>query len=117
MSKFITFLKKDASLRKRAVTGWAGLTDEMLENVVGLIPYAIGVPLAGGSAVGYLASKMSSPSDSDREALQERVMDVKVREELGLQQRKLETLKKRLKELKKAQKDTARKSRKRDPFV
>ena len=99
-------------LRKRAF-GAARAVEEVSENALGLIPYLIGVPFAGGAAVGYLASKMSSPTDSDREALQEHVMDVKVREELGIQQRRLEGLKQRLRE-RKGMKSI---SRKRDAFV
>jgi hypothetical protein len=112
MSKFIDYMKKEA-----AAGLVANLVEETGENLVGIIPYLIGVPLIGGSAAGYLASRMSSPSDSDVQALQERVMDTKVREELGVQQRRLAALKQRLKEKKKADQERAKLSRKRDPFV
>ena len=35
------------------------------QAIAALIPYIIGAPLAAGSAVGYLASRMTSPGDSD----------------------------------------------------
>lgn len=105
MSKIIRHLRKEAFLGRAL--------EEGSENLVGLVPYLLGVPAAGGAAVGYLASKMSSPSDSDKTALQERVVDTKVREELGMRQRQLEVLKARLK-AKRAQPSV---SRKRDMFV
>jgi hypothetical protein len=105
MSKIINHLRKEA--------GFGNLADAAGENLVGLIPYLIGVPLAGGAAVGYLASKMSSPTSSDKDAMQQQVMDTKVREELGVQQRKLEALKAKLK----AKRDQPNISRRRDMFA
>lgn len=107
MSKIINHLIKEAS--------WGGAVGEVVEGGVGVIPYLIGIPLAGGAAVGYLASKMSSPTDSDREALQQRVVDTEVREEVGIQQRKLQAIKDRLKNKRKENKRKI--SRKRDMFV
>jgi hypothetical protein len=106
MSKVIEHLRKEAA---------GGFWGEVAEGGIGLIPYLIGVPLAGGAAVGYLASKMSSPSDSDREALQQRVIDTEVREELGIQQRKLKAIKDRLKS--KRAENKKKISRKRDMFI
>jgi hypothetical protein len=107
MSKIINHLRKEA--------GALNLAGEVIEGGVGVIPYLIGVPLAGGAAVGYLASKMSSPSDSDREALQQRVVDTEVREEVGIQQRKLQAIKERMKA--KRGENKKKISRKRDMFV
>jgi hypothetical protein len=109
MSKILEFLSKEAG------SGWGGLGGELVEGGVGVIPYLFGIPLAGGAAVGYLASKMSSPGDSDREALQQRVIDTEVREEVGIQQRKLQALKARLKE--QAMKNKKAISHKRDMFA
>lgn len=109
MSKIVEYLRKDARI------GLGDAAGEVIEGGVGLIPFLIGIPLAGGAATGYLASKMSSPSDSDREALQQRVMDTEVREEVGIQQRKLKALKAKLKE--RAQKNQKSLSRRRDMFV
>jgi hypothetical protein len=107
MSRIIEHLKKEASL--------GGFAGEIVEGGVGVIPYLIGVPLAGGAAVGYLASKMSSPTDSDTEALQQRVVDTEIREEVGIQQRKLQAIKDRLKA--KRGKNKKKISRGRDMFV
>lgn len=107
MSSIIQYLEKEANLFR--------FGEEVIEGGVGVIPYLIGVPLAGGAAVGYLASKMSSPSDSDREALQQRVVDTEVREEVGIQQRKLQAIKDRLKAKRKENKRKI--SRGRDMFV
>jgi len=107
MSRLIKHLRKKAS--------WGGFLEEVVEGGIGALPYLIGVPLAGGAAVGYLASKMTSPSDSDREALQERVMDQEVREELGIRQRKLAVLRQRIKEMQ--ARNTPKISRQRDMFV
>jgi hypothetical protein len=108
MSKIIEYLKKEA------VGG--GVMSEIAEGTIGAAPLLLlGLPLAGGSAVGYLASKMSSPTDSDREALQQRVIDAEVREEVGIQQRKLKAIKDRLKT--KRQENKKKISRGRDMFV
>lgn len=110
MSKII------AHLRKEAVNSLLGVgLEEAAEGAIGVIPYLIGVPLAGGAAVGYLASKMTSPTDTDTKALQERVMDVSVREELGIQQRKLQSVRRRLAEKRKLNQRSI--SHKRDMFA
>jgi len=109
MSKIIQHLQKEAKL------GAGVALKEGIQAGFGVIPSLIGLSLAGGAAVGYLASKMSSPSDSDREALQQRVMDTEVREEVGLQQRKLKALQAKLKE--RSQQNQKSISRKRDMFV
>lgn len=62
----------------------------------GLLPYAIGVPLVGGAIVGYLASKMTSPSDTDVEAIQQRVLEENVDTQLALSRRKLEAARRRI---------------------
>lgn len=105
MSKFIEYMQKEAAASR--------IIEELAEGAVGLVPYLIAIPTAGGAAAGYLASKMTSPSDVDKDALQERVLDTKVREELGIQQRRLEALKKRIKD----NREKPNVSRKRDMFV
>jgi len=87
----------------------------ILQGIAGVIPYAVIAPMAAGSATGYIASKMSSPTDSDIEALQKRVLDTEVREKLALSKRRLESLRRRLQE--RSGIDNAAESRKRDMFV
>ena len=115
MSKIIEYLRKEAGITPATAVTAARAAGEATSTGANIIPYLIGISLAGGSAVGYLTSKMSSPSDSDREALQQRVMDTEVREEVGMQQRKLQALKDKLKE--RAQQNQKGISRKRDMFV
>lgn len=91
MTRFNDFMihKKASLLEGVAEGGGAG--------IAALIPYIIGAPLAAGTAVGYMASRMSSPGDSDVKALQKRVMDTEVREKLALSKRRLEQLRKKVK--------------------
>lgn len=108
MDKFNTFMHKKARF------GWGDAIEGIGEGLGSIGPYLVGVPLVGGAAFGYLASKMSSPTDSDKEALQERVIDATVREQLALRQRQMQALKRKLIERKKQQQGAARG---RDMFV
>jgi hypothetical protein len=87
-------------LRKTAATeGLAGgLAEAAGQGAAALIPYIVMAPMAAGSAVGYVASKLSSPSDSDVKALQASVIDDEVREKLALSKRRLEALRRRMEE-------------------
>jgi hypothetical protein len=110
MKKFNEYM-----LHKRA-SGIAGeATEGIFQGIAGLIPYVVVAPLAAGSAVGYLASRISSPSDSDVEALQKRVMDTEVREKLALSKRRLEALKRKM--AAKAGTNDAAETRRRDMFL
>jgi len=86
---------------------------ELSENAFSLLGLMIAVPAAAGLVSGVVGSKMTSPADSDIKSIQDRVMDVKVREELGLQQRKMDALKRKLRD----QSKKAPVGRKRDMFV
>ena len=102
---------KNYMLHKRA----GGLFEGMGEAFGAALPYVVAVPMAAGSAVGYVASKMSSPADSDVKALQARVLDTEVREKVALSKRRLEALKRKIAE--KAELETPAESRRRDMFV
>lgn len=103
----------DYMLRKSASLG-EGVAEGAGQGIAALLPYILGAPLAAGSAVGYLASRMSSPGDSDIGALQKRVMDTEVREKLALSKRRLEEMRRRLAA---REGDTAAISKKRDMFI
>lgn len=99
---------------KEASTG-EGIAEAAGQGIAALLPYILGAPLAAGTAVGYLASRMTSPGDSDIQALQKRVMDTDIREKLALSKRRLEDMRRRVQE--DQQVDTMATSRQRDMFV
>ncbi len=109
MTRFNEYMiKKKADLAEGVAEGGG-------QAVAALLPYVLGAPLAAGTAVGYLASRMSSPSDSDVKALQKRVMDTEIREKLALSKRRLEAMRKKM--IEQQGEDTVATSRKRDMFV
>lgn len=110
MDQYKGFMRKEAS----SFFNIGDIAEGASQGAVGVIPYILGIPLAAGAATGYLTSKMTSPSDSDKEALQDRVMDVTVREELATRQRQLQATRQRVTERLQKQKEGARQ---RDMFV
>jgi len=94
MSRFTNHMLRKTAIEPVGATGKA--IGGALAGVGGLVPYAIGVPLVGGAIVGYLASRMTSPGDSDVEALQQRVLEQNVDTNLALSRRKLEAARRRI---------------------
>ena len=90
---------------------WSGA---LSKDVVGTIMlYLLGTTTAAGAGVGWLASKVTSPSSAKRELLQKDVLDANIREALGRRQREVLTVKERNK--REAEKPSV--SKKRDMFV
>jgi len=77
------------------------------------IPMLVGVPLALGVASGALASKASSPQQSDVEAIQNNIMDTTVDAQLAQRRRMIAIMQ----QLKAQNEEIRSRRRKRDAFL
>ena len=59
-----------------------------LPDMTGLLPYlAVGAPIAAGVGGGYLASRMTSPTEDDSKSLQKEMLLSKIEREIAKRQR------------------------------
>lgn len=97
--KLEDYMKKEA-LSKEAWPDWStlGIAGTGGKKALELASYLVGVPLLVGSGIGYVASKVTSPAETDVETLQQEALLTKLKAETGLRQRAM-LARKRLQEL------------------